>query len=421
MIKVLHFLTDPRNALRLIFFFLLTWVALGLTESYDTKHQNDNLKESQNTQYENKDTEEKSKDIKDFAYRITQKTIDEARKKLDENSSLTALKDLRNNRYQTENDILISLKKALPYEDEETLEDIAFLARYKITWKNDIMGHWLIAFLLVLCIIIVIINNMMDRKLKVKDPTGVILKEYRSYILLGIGISFVTCIIMTYFNFEVVDENKYILHWQNKLWPPFVSFWTAFGFYVLSLFPFFSATIMLSFKLFYFSKLPEQFKDYDYRHYDNMFGLSNIGNYLVVYAIVAILGCLPTAILQHQKYEISTAFYIGPILLIIVIYLFTVRPLWNFNEKLSSKKYSMYSKALKRKNELESQLLNSDTMEQLEVIQLKLEVAKEKFRKISELRTFPLSFQAKVVGFVGAVGTIGTGVLALLESVGILR
>ena len=283
------------------------------------------------------------------------------------------------------------------------------------------MGHWLIAFLLILCIIIVIINDMLDRKLKVKEPTEDILKEYHSYIVFGVLISFITCAVLTYLNFEIVDESKHILHWQNKLWQPFVSFWTAFGFYVLCVFPFFSATILISFKLFYFSRQPEQFKDYDYRHYDNMFGLSNIGNYLVAYAVVAILGCLPVAILQNQKYDISTAFYIAPVLLIIVIYLFTVRPLWNFNEKLSSKKYAMYSKALKRKNELESQLLNSDSMEQLEVIQLKLEVAREKFRKISELRTFPLSFQAKIVGFIGAVGTIGTGVIALLERVGILR
>ena len=395
----MKFLTFSKYSLRLILFFTVLWLALGAIDYYLNFNKNG----------------DKS------TYKITTKTIERLK---NENmpdtfidSLIISLNDsvfLNQYTFSEKLDQQFSNSRIAAYK-----EKVITYSKFRINWFEDVIGHWLIGFLIILNIIIVLANKVINNNLIIDNPDKIVLNARAKRIKKGIMFSFVISITLAISNsMYVAYYAKYVEHWQNSIHHPSIAFLTGFGFYLLCLFPFFTSTFFYSEKLYYFSKRPKQFKSFGYKNIDYAFGLSDIGNSLVWYSIFAILGCFPTIFFQQAKYDFTVAFFAAPILLGTAIYFIAIKPLWHMYDYLNSEKHRIYAEVMNGKNQLEEKLKKTNNIDEVNVINTKIKLKNEDLVFISKLQRLPLSFPAKIAGFIGAVLTICMTLINVLKGFG---
>jgi len=88
---------------------------------------------------------------------------------------------------------------------------------------------------------------------------------------------------------------------------------------------------------------------------------------------------------------------------------------------LNSEKHRIYAEAIQEKTLLEEKLERTENVDEVNVINTKISLKKDDLDFIAKLQRLPLSFPAKVVGFIGVVLTICMTLINILKGFGFFK
>jgi hypothetical protein len=289
-----------------------------------------------------------------------------------------------------------------------------------IPWTKDIIGHWLLAFLCVASTALLFGDKRADYLIDddLRKEINHSIDRHMPHVFMIFG---TICLFLFLQNMVYVSMLSSKLHWTAKACNWILPGLIAFMLFCVAMFSLMVAASCFGEKLFIMGMSCERLKSYSITHQDRMFGLSTVGDSIVWSSVLIILGTFPMLIFQvTTKEDLSVTIFLAPVVVFILIYYLSVRPLWAIYDKLNVAKLQFYQSSNRNYQDLKQKLNNCDDS-QIDRLKIQLEEAEKAEQFALSLTTLPLTKPARLTGIITFISTVVMMLINVLKAFGYLH